>query len=104
MRFRGDWASSVKPNPFCASPSQEDAKQILKRERGFSSGRHSTYTNAMRIADTAKVMAAWKEALNVEALNVDVNMEVKFATMPIPKGVGKGLGKGRTGALSSTPR
>ena len=35
--------------------TKEDARQTLKVQRGFDSGPQSTYTNAMRKADSQKV-------------------------------------------------
>ena len=96
---------------------KDDAKQKLKRERGFSSGRNSTYTNQMRLADAAKVSAAWKDALKLDAtIEIGKKCEVGLgAAVPAivagdgkRKGGGKGnmIGKtmGKTGTLSSTPR
>jgi hypothetical protein len=88
---------------------KEDAKQTLKRERGFSSGRNSTYTNSMRLADAAKVSAAWKDALKVEAtIQIGKKSEIQLSkTVPtIAGGKEKSGGGGEImgGKLSSTPR
>ena len=86
---------------------KEDARQRLRHDRGFSTGRESTYTNAMMVEDMWK-KSEWKKQLASsvpKGLKVGLKAKVEVGVVKgdsvnIPvvggtKGKGKGKGKGK---------